>query len=121
MLFFSKLLIKSQCQSKLLGGNNGFGKNKVADLTSKTTSPKVRKELGDLVQLSKMSDKAKQWAGVNDRSRLYYMFGESGVGKTYAVKQYAQEMGVDLYGSSQHPMIWDQACQNHPHVPWEYR
>lgn len=72
-----------------------FGKdNKVASLDSKTTAPKLRKELGDLIDISKMSDKAKEWAGIKDRAKLYFMYGESGVGKTYAAKQYAQELGA---------------------------
>ena len=73
---------------------NFKGKDKVAPLSSETTHVVVRDECGKLVNLQKLSEKAKKRAGIKGRSRIYYVFGESGTGKSYCVKQTAQELGA---------------------------
>lgn len=70
-------------------------KTKVASLDSETTADIVRNKFRSLIDLTNLSDAKKAWSGMKDRSRLYYMYGESGVGKTYAVQQLAQEMGAE--------------------------
>lgn len=71
------------------------GKNKVASLTSETTSKEVKDKLIDLLNISNLSDIKKQISGTKDRTRLYFLYGESGVGKTYVAKQFAQEAGAE--------------------------
>ena len=71
------------------------GKNKVAPLTSETTSKNVKEELLKLLELSSLSDVKKQLSGAKDRTRLFFLYGESGVGKTYVAKQFAQESGAE--------------------------
>lgn len=73
-----------------------FGdKNKVASLTSETTSKEVKNKLMDLLNISNLSDIKKQVSGTKDRTRLFFLYGESGVGKTYVAKQFAQEAGAE--------------------------
>ena len=74
---------------------NFKGKNKVAPLSSETTHKVVRDECGKLVALQKLSEKAKKRAGIKGHSRIYYVFGESGTGKSYCVQQTAQELGAN--------------------------
>ena len=52
------------------------GKNKVAPLTSETTSKKVKEELLKLLDLSSLSDVKKQLSGAKDRTRLFFLYGE---------------------------------------------
>ena len=70
-------------------------KNKVAPLTSETTSKEVKNKLIDLLNISNLSDIKKQVSGMKDRTRLFFLYGESGVGKTYVAKQFAQEAGAE--------------------------
>ena len=71
------------------------GKNRVAPLSSETTSKEVQKELTNLLKLSNLSDVKKQLSGTKNRTRLFFLWGESGVGKTYVAKQFAQESGAE--------------------------
>lgn len=70
-------------------------KNKVAPLDSDTTAQSVKDTLGNLAKRAgKLTPKKKAWTKYRDRTRIMYVFGESGTGKSYCGQQYAQETGA---------------------------
>lgn len=71
------------------------GENKVASLTAETTASSIKEELLSIIESDKLSPIKRMLFGAKKKTRLYYLFGESGVGKTYVAQQYAQEIGAE--------------------------
>ena len=68
------------------------GQKTVAPLDSATTAPGLREALFNFKKLTNIDPEILEKTGYKPFSRFIYMFGESGVGKTYSSRQIAQEL-----------------------------
>ena len=68
------------------------GKKTVAPLDSATTAPGLKEALTNFKKLSNIEPEILEQSGYKPFSRFIYMFGESGVGKTYSSRQIAQDL-----------------------------
>ena len=68
------------------------GQKTVASLDSATTAPGLKEALNNFKKLTNIDSEILEQTGYKPFSKFIYMFGESGVGKTYSSKQIAQEL-----------------------------
>lgn len=71
-------------------------KKECVDLDSDTTAPAIRKMFMNLINLEKLSPKAKKWCGLNKKGQANFLFlyGYGGTGKSYVAQQLAEKQGA---------------------------
>lgn len=68
-------------------------KRKTAPLDSATTNKKVAGQYKQIINNTKLSSKAKDWAGLkDDGADIIYVYGYGGTGKTYSTRQFAEDL-----------------------------
>lgn len=77
----------------------------VASLDSKTTAKPLKTAFFNIINGSKLSEKALKWGGGKDKKvDIIYLYGHGGTGKTYVAKQFAQAIDA-IFTNVKYPDI----------------